>query len=381
MFNLFDPILKAIGTFLNWMAGWAQNYLIVLFIFAVLIELLFLPFGIKQQKNAIKQSKLRPKEMAIRKKYAGRNDRATQQKVAMEIQELYKSENYNQFAGCLPLLIQLPVIYAIYEVVINPLKYVVQLSNETITELAGVFNIQNVGRETIALLTEIQHHDLEFYKSAGISAEALADLAPHIGNMPRFDVFGINMGATPTLAINWLLLVPILTFGIYFASMKISRRFTYQPTAQTEQTGCSNNIMDIMMPLFSLFIAFRVPAAVGIYWIYKSIIGTVKQIVLSKAMPIIPCTEEDIKAAEKEMKGKAPIPDREIPTGPVKSLCDDDDDEPYPTFVGVKGGRYDDDSADTVKAEKEKPEEKGKLDKMVDKAPLKDDGEKDQKNG
>ena len=108
--QLLNPIYKGIGFFLAWMDSWAGNYLLVLLIFAVLVEILMLPLGIKQQKNSIKQARLRPKEMAIRKKYAGRTDAVTQQKMQAEIQELYRKENFNQFAGCLPMLIQLPII-------------------------------------------------------------------------------------------------------------------------------------------------------------------------------------------------------------------------------------------------------------------------------
>ena len=75
------------------------SYVVALFIFAILIEILMLPFGIKQQKNSIKQAMLRPKEMSIRKKYAGRNDQPTQQKVSQEIQELYQKEGFNPMSG------------------------------------------------------------------------------------------------------------------------------------------------------------------------------------------------------------------------------------------------------------------------------------------
>ena len=116
--QLLNPIYQGIGFFLAWMDSWAGNYLLVLLIFAVLVEIAMLPLGIKQQKNSIKQASLRPKEMAIRKKYAGRTDAVTQQKMQTEIQELYRQENFNQFAGCLPTLIQLPIILILYQVVI-----------------------------------------------------------------------------------------------------------------------------------------------------------------------------------------------------------------------------------------------------------------------
>ena len=71
-----------------------NQYILALFLFAIIIEVVLLPFGIKQQKNSIKQAKLRPKEMAIRNKYAGRDDAPTKQKMTQEIQELYQKEGY-----------------------------------------------------------------------------------------------------------------------------------------------------------------------------------------------------------------------------------------------------------------------------------------------
>lgn len=373
--KMFDPILKGIGAFLGWIDSWAGNYLLVLLIFSVLVELLFLPFGIKQQKNNILQARLRPKEMAIRKKYAGRNDQATQQKIAMEIQELYKQENYNQFGGCLPMLLQLPIIMMIYSVVIDPLKYVVQLSDSAISALSTHFG--NAG-STINLISKIKELGLPTEAAlteAGVSAEVISEIsAINVETLPNFTVFGLNLGEIPTLAWNWLLIIPVLTFVVYFFSMKLSRKFSYQPVAVDQQTGCSNKLMDFMMPMFSLFISFSVPAAVGVYWIFKSILGTLKQFILSKLMPLPTFTEEDYKAAEKELKGKAPV-EREIDDTPRKSLCDDDDDEPYPTFVGVKGGKYDDDSDDDKPApeKEEKAEESDGIKGKIEEAPIKDD--------
>ena len=367
--KMFEPILKLVGSFFSWIDSWAGNYILVLLIIAVLFELLLLPFGIKQQKNSIKQARLRPKEMAIRKKYAGRNDKATQQKQMLEVQDLYKSEGYNQFAGCLPLLLQLPIIMGIYSVVVRPLEYVVQLSADTITKIGELLEIDSTAG-SIKLLTVIQEKGLDFFRTNGLDAAAYEELAGKFDLLPNFNFLGINMGEIPTLEWNLLLIIPILTFAVYFASMKITRKFTYQAVVQDEQAGCSNNVMDFMMPLFSLFIAFSVPAAVGIYWIYKSILGTVKQIILYKVMPVPVCTEEDIKAAERELRGKAPIAEREFTVKPTKSLHheDDDDDEPYPTFVGAKS-RYDEDTPE----QKKNPKDETLLGDAMEEAPLNED--------
>ena len=125
--------------------------------------------------------------------------------------------------------------------------------------------------------------------------------------------------------------------------MKISKKFTYQATTNEEApgAGCSTKMMEWYMPLMSTVFSFMVPGAVGIYWVFRSVLSTVKQFIMSKVMPIPRFTEEDYKAAEKEMyssrkpqrkrKENADLdPDRERP----RSLHHiDDDDEEYATFV------------------------------------------------
>ena len=128
-----DIINKPIGWVLKMCSKIVNgDYLFAILIFAVFVELVLLPFGISQQKKSIKQARLRPKEMAIRKKYSGRDDKPTQMKMNEEIQELYQKEGYNPLGGCLPLLIQFPLLIALYNVVINPLKYICNLSDDAI---------------------------------------------------------------------------------------------------------------------------------------------------------------------------------------------------------------------------------------------------------
>ena len=111
------------------------NYFFAILIFAVFVEIILLPFGINQQKKSIKQARLRPKEQAIRKKYSGRDDRPTQMKMNEEIQELYQKEGYNPLGGCLPLLIQFPLLIALFNVVYNPLKYICGLSDDAVNQI------------------------------------------------------------------------------------------------------------------------------------------------------------------------------------------------------------------------------------------------------
>ncbi len=323
-------ILQWIGAYLGWLDSWTGSYMIALLLFALTVEIILLPLAIQRQKSSIKQAKLRPKEMAIRKKYAGRNDKVTQQKMQQEIMEFYQKEGYNQFGGCLTTLIQFPILIALYNIVINPLKYVLCMSDATVNTISLYLKpmleekgIKNIGNMTIRLISIIKEQGMAGFEamktfavegSTDAGLNAYNELAGMFDRLPDFTIFGgkVNLGLNPgftDLANTWpLLLVPVLTFLAYFFSMKLTRKLVYQPAmagAEAQAMGCSNNIMDIAMPAFSVYITFITPAAVGVYWIFKSLISSLEQFILYKAMPLPKFTEEDYKAAEKEINGKA----------------------------------------------------------------------------
>ena len=332
-----DFITIPIGYILKFFSNICGNsYILAILLFAILTELIMaLVFGIRQQKNSIKQARLRPKEAAIRKKYAGRDDKPTQQKMTQEIQELYQKEGYNPMGGCLPLLIQFPILIALYNIVIDPLKYICGLSQDAIAQVANIIGMDTT-RGTMAMLGPIEKMGYEAFQNVeGFTPEVFE-------NMPNLTVFGIlDLSVMPSECMNleaiktvsgWLvLLVPVLTFLSYFFSMKLTRKFSYQPVTDTQQSqmGCSNKMMDITMPLFSVFISFGVPAALGIYWIFKSLLGIVKQIILYYAIPLPKFTEEDYKAAEKEVFARADKSERVEKSGRVVRSLHHIDDEDF----------------------------------------------------
>ena len=332
-----DFITIPIGYILKFFSNICGNsYILAILLFAILTELIMaLVFGIRQQKNSIKQARLRPKEAAIRKKYAGRDDKPTQQKMTQEIQELYQKEGYNPMGGCLPLLIQFPILIALYNIVIDPLKYICGLSQDAIAQVANIIGM-DTSRGTMAMLGPIEKMGYEAFQNVeGFTPEVFE-------NMPNLTVFGIlDLSVMPSECMNleaiktvsgWLvLLVPVLTFLSYFFSMKLTRKFSYQPVTDTQQSqmGCSNKMMDITMPLFSVFISFGVPAALGIYWIFKSLLGIVKQIILYYAIPLPTFTEEDYKAAEKEVFARADKSERVEKSGRVVRSLHHIDDEDF----------------------------------------------------
>ena len=344
--GVFDVILRWIGTALNWITNHlgGKSYIVGICEFAIIIEILMLPFAIRQQKNSIRQAKLRPKEMAIRNKYAGRNDQKTQQAVQQEIQELYQRENFSPYSGCLPLLLQMPILIALYRIVVDPLHYVLGQSSGvsaalnsfyTAARAAGGLGNASASSSTIELLSGGGISQFEgiqnfaYFTNGGDIWTSLQKIA----TVPNFNIGKWNFGMAPSFSrFNILLLVPVLTFIVYFFSMRLNRKFSYQPGQAPgqkvdRQTACSNNMMDITMPLMSTFFTFIVPAIVGVYWMFRSVLGTLKQFIISRIMPLPQFTEEDYKAAAREMAGKKPKTQKSANAGRVRSLHHIDDED------------------------------------------------------
>ena len=304
------------------------------------------------------------------------------------------------FGGCLPLLIQMPIIIALYNIVINPLQYVLGKGEGIVNALtkfattsraAGGLGISvNNSTNTIELLAQIDDpnklnaiKDFAWYSNG---ADIANELGGVVENMPNFSLFGLNTGLTPGFQPPYLLLlIPVLTFVAYFFSMKFTRKFSYQPSMgqNDAQMGCSNNMMDIMMPLMSVYITFITPAAVGIYWIFKCLIGMLKQYLLHKAYPMPVFTEEDFKRAEREMKGKlrpeerAPLAGR--PTGAKRSLHSIDDEDELPARTRERSNDEEEDSFYERRAKEQRAKQAEEQAKRLEQAKMKADRKNDKK--
>ena len=348
--GFMDKILSGIGVALRWLTNTLcfGSYLGGICLFAIIIEILMLPFAIKQQKNSIRQAKLRPKEMAIKNKYKGRNDQPTMQKMQQEIQELYQRENFSPYSGCLPLLIQLPIIMALYSIIIDPLHYVMGQTagmSQALTTFAtasraagGLGCVFGNTNGSILLLSELKSAGVAAFESVSSfrffenSEEVFTALSGISGKIPSFSIGGINFGLAPSFSGNLLLLlVPVLTFVTYFLTSKLNRKFMAQPVANegvdAKQVACSNTMMDVTMPMMSTFFTFMVPALVGVYWMFRSLVGLGKQFIISRIMPLPTFTEEDYKQAAKEMAGKRTVVKKSERAGSVRSLHHIDDED------------------------------------------------------
>ncbi len=329
--QIFDILYVPMGFILRQAYSLTNNYLFAIFLFTLVMEILLLPLAIKQQKNQIKQASLAPKVAALRKKYAGRNDQATQQKMQNELMDLYQKENFNPAGGCGTLLIQLPILLCLYQVVINPLRYICNIPAAEIDSLKNFIVSSGVElgnyNPQIQMINIIRENVANYYSVAPSLEGAV---------LPVFKVGPFDLSQTPELSFspfNWLMLIPLITFVVMILSQKIMQKFTYQdPTAADTQNSTMMKVMTWGMPLMSVYIEFQMAAAIGVYWTFRSVIQTIQRIIIAKVMPLPKFTEEDYKEAERNMnmsgkQRKREQKERDPNRKPVRSLHHIDDEE------------------------------------------------------
>ena len=322
-----DFIYTAFGAMLKFFNNITGHYAIALVLYALVFKLVFLPFAIKQQKSQIKMAKLTPKIELIKAKYRGRNDQVTLRKQQQEIMELQQKEGYSPLSGCLPLLLQFPIIIWLYKVIRMPLTYIMRWTDaeviNTFTQYGGVYEHKNFDQtiDQIKLISQM--------KASG---------HPLSEELPNFDLFGTNLGLEPSEKFWWLVLIPVIAAAFQWFQMWIMRKLNGNANAlvgQDAQTAASMKVMDIVMPLMTLFIAYNFSAMMGLYWIYQSIFAIIQSIIIAKVMPMPRYTAEELKAMKKEQKAVEKAQRELMKTNPkYRSLhyIDEDDYDTLPTI-------------------------------------------------
>jgi len=317
--NGFPTILLVwIGKFLGLLTNIVGDYYVVsIMVFAIIVEVLMLPMSVKQQKNSIGMAKLRPAIAKIEKKYAGRNDQVTLRKKQEEIMALQQKEGYSPFSGCMPLLVQLIIVgFILYPIIQNPLRYMLDqstgfssalVSYATAPKAAGGLGLAlSSSGNVIELLAALNETNM-----AGITEFSLIANGSDVLNtfnslsIPNFTAFGINLGKLPSFT-SILILVPILNVLGQWASMFLTRRWTntgYNAMGATDgQEKFSIKMMDVVPLLMTVFIMFQVPAMIGIYWFFRSLVSLGKQFIMKTALPVPKYTEEELREIEKAEK-------------------------------------------------------------------------------
>ena len=329
-------LYNALGTMLSWFSTiMGGSYALGLVLYALLFKILFMPFSIKQQKNQIAMAKLTPKIALIRAKYKGRNDQATMQKQQQEIMELQQKEGYSPLSGCLPLLLQLPIIIFLYNVIRSPLSYIGKFTEQVIVDVHMLVNGLSEAAafssiDQIGLVSKINEY------AATYGSEGLVNMGLDISKIPNFTVFGIDLAQTPSLPnFSWLVVIPVLAAVSSWFSMWITRKLnnTGYQSAQDAQAQASMKMMDIMMPAMTLVMAFNFSGMLGLYWVFQSILSVLQTLLLSKIMPLPKYTEEQLKSMRKAEKAAEKAQKEALKQQPkYKSLhyIDEDDYDELP---------------------------------------------------
>ena len=265
------------------------NYGFAIIFFALLVNLIMLPFMAKSKKGMMRTTRIQPKIQELQRRHEG-----NPQKLNQEMQKLYREEGVNPMGGCIWSLIPFPILIALYSVIRQPLTRMMFVTDEVVTTLRDFFVTNGWyvipsradAYAEIKLANIAHQHWAEVQTALAGKVDGLIDL--------DFGFLGLNLGEQPKwnffITTDWndvsvwlpalgLFLIPIISAALSWLSMKVSTASNPQQDAQTQ---ASMQTMNLMMPLMSIWICFVMPAAMGIYWIANSLFGMLRDVVLTK---------------------------------------------------------------------------------------------------
>ncbi|MCL2057243.1 MAG: membrane protein insertase YidC [Oscillospiraceae bacterium] len=275
-------IYQALGYPLGWIM-WAlynivRNYGIALLIFTVLIRVVLFPLSLKQQKSSAKMMVLQPQIADLQSRY--KNDK---QKLNEEMMKLYQREKYNPMSGCLPLLIQMPVLFGLIDVIYRPLTHILRFTAETVGK--GIEVLESAGN--FILMPGLNQAQLQIISGVHTNPDAFAgmgrDAIAAIQGL-SLTFLGMDLTLIPNMSMfsdfNAVILIPILSGGSALLST-IQMQRQQAITNPNANTGMMKGMM-YMMPIFSVWIAFSVPAGVGLYWFYSNLTQMGQTLIMNK---------------------------------------------------------------------------------------------------
>ena len=255
------------------------SYGLALILFTLVVKLVILPFQLKSKKSMLAMTALNAEMQQLQKKYA--NNRA---KLNEEIQALYERRGVSPMSGCLPNLIPLPIMMGLYYAVQQPLQYIVGLSRETVIALAQMIGLDQFAGANYTVQIKIAEKLNAFVDGSGHFSDAVTNCLQSGETIFPLDFhfFGLNLADTPSIShpsIIWI--IPILSGLTAFLSSYIMQKM--QGTQNSAAAG-QMKMLNFMMPLMSLYFAFILPGAIGIYWIFNNVFTCVQEIILTKTL-------------------------------------------------------------------------------------------------
>lgn len=283
-----------------------NSYGVALILFTLVIKLIMLPFQMKSKKSMMRMSRVSGQMQELQKRYA-----KNQAKLQEEMQKLYEEEGVNPMSGCLWSLIPFPILIALYSIIRQPITHFMMLSKDVLQTVvqsaadAGV-NLTNIVMMDKATGTPALKDGL--YQLASYGQINLVKDVQEMGlSTPEgwfdmnYNFLGLDLTATPweyvksftfTWAVIGVILIPILAGLSQFVFSKLTMKT--QPQADAAG-GASMKSMMYMMPLMSVYIAFIMPAALGVYWIAQSVFSLIQEAILNKTFSAKLSEEEEAR--------------------------------------------------------------------------------------
>lgn len=338
-FFSFGPVADILGYIMDMLFRFTQQFGILniglcIILFTLIIKILMFPLTIKQQKFTKLNAIMQPEIMAIQKKYKGKTDQQSMMKMNAETKAVYEKYGTSMTGGCLQLLIQLPILFALYRVIYNIPGYVSSVKDyfqtvvdaiggmdavSTITQFAADNNISlstltnRSGELTntdqiIDILYKFTPDQWDKFQAVFAGNDAvtnvIAELSHEIIEMNTF--LGMNLATNPWngghISIAWL--IPILAGLTQWYSTKLMTN-TSSKMSDDAPGAAMMKQMNITMPLMSVFFCFTFPIGIGIYWIAQSVFTVCQQWIVNTYLNKIDMDEMIKKNVEKANKKRA----------------------------------------------------------------------------
>lgn len=306
---LFGKIMDFIYNILAGDSGIASVGLCII-IFTIIVKIILIPLNVNMQKSTKLNSFIQPEISKIQKKYKNKTDQESMMKQNQEINAVYKKYGTSMTSGCLPSLIQFPIILGLYDVVRNVPAYVSSVKafytpiadklinsvdnyQDILTSFVNDNNISlatnavknfGTGTESNVIIDVIDKFSSsqwqEFIKVMSDHTDvinAINSSLPSINASNEF-FFGINIADAPGFKISIAFLIPIASTLLQFISMKLS--MNQSKKNQNSENQMANTMMKTMMfmPIFSFFMCVILPCGLGIYWTISSLVSLIIQI-------------------------------------------------------------------------------------------------------
>ena len=325
---LFGPIWNLIVSALGWIMNWIYLFLdgigipnigLAIILFTLVTRILLFPTSLKQQKSSRMMQIMQPEIRAVQEKYKNKTDNASMMAQQTEMRAIYEKYGTSMTAGCLPLFLQMPIIFALYRIIMNIPAYVpsVKAVYETVSTAIGgsaaaqslldfgkangmesiLKTLHNLGLDDPAKYdsTAVHNFVIDFlYKLNPVQWAKLPEIFPQATEVitqaaaksTEINSFlGLNLSTAPsaygfTPNIYWL--IPVLAGLSQWASTLLMQKQT-MPTATEEgdQSQQMMKSMNVMMPLMSFWFCFSFASGIGLYWIASSVFMLLQQLILN----------------------------------------------------------------------------------------------------